>query len=136
MEFVGKLCQFVMSGIRRLCCGDDEQDCVMVDAVGSGHLAVSECRLNIGHAIPSHTTPYQAIPHHTTPYQTIAHHTMACGWHSTVPLDSVPLNIGWAHLAEPIAQGHPPLCCLITLHCIVTSARSEEILTVVTVVLS
>ena len=98
----------------------------MVDAVGSGHLAVSECRLNIGHAIPSHTTPYQAI----------AHHTMACGWHSTVPLDSVPLNIGWAHLAEPIAQGHPPLCCLITLHCIVTSARSEEILTVVTVVLS
>ena len=126
MEFVGKLCQLVMSGVRRLWCGDDEQDCVMVDAVGSGHLAVSECRLNIGHAIPSHTTPYHTIPNHT----------MACGWHSTVPLDSVPLNIGWAHLAEPIAQGHPPLCCLITLHCIVTSARSEEILTVVTVVLS
>ena len=126
MRFLGKLCQLVMGGIRRLCCGDDEQDCVMVDAVGSGHLAVSECRLNIGHAIPSHTTPYHTIPNHT----------MACGWHSTVPLDSVPLNIGWAHLAEPIAQGHPPLCCLITLHCIVTSARSEEILTVVTVVLS
>ena len=61
MEFVGKLCQLVMSGVRRLWCGDDEQDCVMVDAVGSGHLAVSECRLNIGHAIPSHTTPYHGL---------------------------------------------------------------------------
>ena len=56
-----KLCQLLMGGIR-LWFGDDEHGCVMVDAVGSGHLAVSECRLNIGHAIPHRTSPYHTIP--------------------------------------------------------------------------
>ena len=94
MEFLGKPCQLLMGGIRifgRLCFGDDEHGCVMVDAVGSGHLAVSECRLNIGHAIPHRT---KAIPGHTTPKPYL------------MTQYSVPLNIGWAHLAEPIAQGH------------------------------
>ena len=67
-----KLC-----GIRffeRLCFGDDEHGCVMVDAVGSGHLAVSECRLNIGHAIPHRT---KAIPGHTTP-KPLTYDTVQC----------------------------------------------------------
>ena len=70
--------------------GDDDHGCVMVDAVGSGHLAVSECRLNIGQAIPHLTIPYW--PYHTQ---------------GTVPLGIVPLNIGWAHLAEANCPGAP-----------------------------
>ena len=57
--------------------GDDEHGCVMVDAVGSRHLAVSECRLNIGHAIPHRASPYQAIPHRTMPYHAIQCDNMA-----------------------------------------------------------
>ena len=71
-----KLC-----GIRffeRLCFGDDEHGCVMVDAVGSGHLAVSECRLNIGHAIPHRAMPYHIIPGHTMAYDTVECHSTQC----------------------------------------------------------
>ena len=104
-----KLC-----GIRffeRLCFGDDEHGCVMVDAVGSGHLAVSECRLNIGHAIPHRT---RAIP---KPYQVIPHQNL---WHST----QCTIEYWLGPLGRANCPGAPlwlaPLCCLITLHCIAT----------------
>ena len=97
----------------RFCFGDDEHGCVMVDAVGSGHLAVSECRLNIGHAIPHRT---RAIP---KPYQVIPHQNL---WHST----QCTIEYWLGPLGRANCPGAPlwlaPLCCLITLHCIATLA--------------
>ena len=110
MEFSGKPCQLLMGGIRsfgRLCFGDDEHGCVMVDAVGSGHLAVSECRLNIGHAILHRAMPYHIIPGHTTAYDTVEWHSTQC----TIEYWLGPL--GRANC--PGARLSPgPLCCQVS----------------------
>ena len=92
----------IADGWHTIVVGDDEHGCVMVDAVGSGHLAVSECRLNIGHA----------IPHRTMAYGSVEWHSRQC----TIEYWLGPL--GRANC--PGARLSPaPLCCLITLHSIV-----------------